>query len=63
MAEVERVATAGEIIVIARLVRQEPIVGRVVYAAETQRWAEMIALGRMIVDDVEDDLDAGIMQA
>ena len=63
MAEIERVAAAGEVIVIARLVRQEPIVRRIVDAAKAQRWAEVIALGGMIVNDVEDDLDAGIMQA
>src|SRR6476620_498093 len=63
MAEIECVDAAGEVVVIARLVRQEPVVRRIVYAAETQRWAEMIALSGMIVDDIEDDLDAGVMQA
>jgi hypothetical protein len=63
MAEIECVAAAGEVVVIARLIRLEPIVRRIVDAAKAQCRAEVIALGGMIVDDVEDDFDARIMQA
>ena len=61
-AHVERVAAAGEVHVVARVVRQQPVVGRVVDAAQRQRRAELVALGGVVVDDVEDDLDAGRVQ-
>ena len=63
MGEVERVAAAGEVIVIARLVRQKPIVGRVIDTAEAQCRPEMIAFRRMVVNHIENDLDACIVQA
>ena len=63
MRQVQRVAAAGEVVVVARRVRLEPIVRRVVDAAETERRAEMVAFGGVVVDDVEDDLDAGVVQA
>ena len=62
MRELERIAGAGEILVVARLVGQQPIVGGVVDAAIAQRRAHMVALGGVVVDHVENDLDAGIMQ-
>ena len=47
----------------ARIVGHEPVVARIVEAAERQRRAELVALGGVVVDDVEDDLDAGGVQA
>ena len=63
MREIERIPAAGEILVEARLAVLEPVVGLVVDAAEAQRPPEMIALGGVVVDDVEDHLDAGVVQA
>jgi hypothetical protein len=61
--QVERVAAAGHVVVVAGLISLQPVVGCVVDAAEAQRRAEMIAFGGVIVDDVEDHLDAGVVQA
>ena len=58
-AHVERVAGAGEVLVVARVVRQQPVVGAVVDAAQRQRRPEVVALGGVVVDDVEDDLEVG----
>ena len=62
MRELERIAGAGEVFVIARIVRREPVIRGVVDAAVAQRRAQMIALGGVVIDHVEDDLDAGIVQ-
>ena len=62
MGEVDRTAAAGEIVVEARIFLVQPVIGRVVDAAERQRRAHVIALGGVVVDDVEHHLDAGIMQ-
>ena len=59
---VQRVAAAGEVHVVARIVGDEPVVRRVVDALERQRRPEMIALGGVVVDDVEDDFEAGGVQ-
>ena len=55
--DVERVARAREVHVVARVVGHEPVVARVVDALEGQHRAEVVALGRVVVDDVEDHLD------
>ena len=60
--ELERIAGAGEIFVVARIVRRQPIVGGVVDAAIAQRRAHMVALAGVVVDHVEDDFDPGIVQ-
>src|SRR5262245_66428125 len=62
MGEIERVAAAREVVVVAGLVRQKPIIRGIVDAAEVERWTEVIAFRGMIVDDVQDDLDAGVVQ-
>ena len=56
---VEGVAGAGVVHVVALVVLDEAVVGRVVDALEAQRRTEVVALGGVVVDDVEDDLDAG----
>ena len=48
--------------VVARVARHEPVVGLVVDALERERRADVVALGGVVVDDVEDDLDAGLVQ-
>ncbi len=54
----QRVAGAGGVVVVLRVVVDEPVVGGVVDAAERQRRAHLVALGGVVVDHVEDDLDA-----
>ena len=52
----------GEVHVVARVVRDEPVVGGVVDALEGQHRPQVVALGGVVVDDVEDHLDAGAVQ-
>ena len=56
---VERVAGAGVVEVAARVVRLEPVVGLVVEAPQRERRAVVAAFAGVVVDDVEDDLQAG----
>ena len=56
---VEGVPGAGVVHVVLRLVLDQPVVRRVVDALEAQRRAEVVALGGVVVDHVEDHLDAG----
>ena len=62
MRELQRIAGAGEILVVARLVGQQPVIGGIVDAPVTQRGAHMVALARVVVDNIQDHLDARIMQ-
>ena len=62
-AEVQRVPGAGVVDVVARVLGQQPIVRRVVDAAERQRRAALVAFGGVVVDHVEDHLEAGVVQA
>ena len=59
---VERVARARVVHVEARVVGHEPVVALVVDAAEAEHRPEVVALGGVVVDDVEDHLDAGAVQ-
>ena len=47
----------------AAIVGDQPVVARIVEAAEGQRRAELAAFAGVVVDDVEDDLEAGGVQA
>ena len=47
---------------VARPVRLEDVVRRVVQAAEAERRPVVVAFRRVVEDDVEDDLDAGAVQ-
>ena len=62
MGHVQRIAAARVVHVVARAVGHEPVVGGVVDAAEGQRRTQVIALCRVVVDDVEDHLDSGLVQ-
>ena len=62
IAHVKGVAAAGEVHVIAGVFGRQPIVGGVIDAAEGKGWPEMASLGRMVVDDVQDHLDPGLVQ-
>ncbi len=53
----------GEVGVEARVVGVQPIVGGVVDAAQRERRSEMVALASVVVDDVENDLEPGAVQA
>ena len=57
MHRVERVAGPGEVHVVARVVRLEAVVRRIVDTLEGERRPEMAALGGVVVDHVEDHLD------
>ena len=62
VAHQQRVAGAGRVVVEARVLVDQPVVRRVVDAAERERRAEVVALCGVVVDDVEDDLDVGPVQ-
>ncbi len=58
---IERIAAASVIDVAAWIVELGAVIGEVIDAAKTKSRSSRVALGRVVVDDVEDDLDAGIM--
>lgn len=59
---VQGVAGPG-IAIVGRVLRaRHHVVGIVVDAFEAVHWPVVIALGRVVVDDIEDDFDAGLMQ-
>ena len=62
MDHVEAVPAAGEVDVAAPVRWIESIVRRVVDAAQRQRGAQLSALGRVVVDHVEDHLDADAVE-
>ena len=59
MEQVEGVPGPGEIHVFSRLFRREPVISGIIHAAKTQRRPEMISFRGMIINHVEDHLDAG----
>ena len=62
VASVETVARPGVVGVPREVVVVEFVVGAIVDAAETQGRADMVTFGRVVVDDVEDDLDTCLVQ-
>ena len=62
VAGVEAVAGAGEVLVELQVPVEESVVRGVVDAAEVDRRTEVVALGGVVVDDVEDHLDAGLVK-
>ena len=62
VAHEEAVAGARGVVVVVLGVVDEPVVRGVVDAPEAQRRPELVALGGVVVDDVEDDLDVGLVQ-
>ena len=63
MGQIQRVAATGIVDVVAAVVRTESVVGGVVDSAKTQRRPHLIAFGGMVVDHVQQDFDAGVVQA
>src|SRR3954453_18239405 len=61
MFEVQRIAGPGDVPIEAPIGLQSVIRG-IVNAAERQSGTEMVAFAAVVIDDVENDLDAGIMQ-
>jgi hypothetical protein len=59
---VQRVAAARVVHVMPRIVRHEPVVVQVVYAAQRERGPHVIALRRVVVNHVENHLDARRVQ-
>jgi hypothetical protein len=62
VAEVHGVAGPGVIDVAARLIPHQPVVRRVVDALERQRRPALVALRGVVVDHVQDDLEARVVQ-
>ena len=62
MPHVEAVAGAGGVEVVGAIVGDQAVIGGVVDALEAQARAQVVALGGVVVHDVEDDLDAGLVQ-
>ena len=62
MAHVQRVAATGDVNVITWVILLEPVVSGVVDAAEGQHRAVLVAFRRVVVDDVEDHLEARLVQ-
>ena len=58
----KRVAAAGEVHVVAAVFGRQPVIGGVVDAAERERRAQLVSFGRVVVDHVENHLDAGRVQ-
>ena len=58
----QRVAGTGGVEVVAGRSIDEAVVGAVVDASEGQRGAQVVALGRVVVDHVQDDLDVGLVE-
>ena len=62
IADVERVARARVVHVVLLVVLDQAVVRGVVDAPQRERRAHVVALGGVVVDDVEDDLDVGVVQ-
>ncbi len=62
MAQVQGVAGARVVDVVTLVVRHQPIVGGVVDAAHGKRRAHLVAFGGVVVDHIEDQLQARVVQ-
>src|SRR5450759_1949451 len=62
VAHQQAVAGARGVVVLRLVLVDEAVVGGVVDAPEGDRRALLVALGGVVVDDVEDDLDIGLVQ-
>ena len=61
---VQRVPAPGEVLIEPWLVRQQAVIRRVVDSAQRQRRSGMVAFPRVVVDNVEDDLEVrGVQRA
>ncbi|MOA18712.1 hypothetical protein D3C78_1390490 [compost metagenome] len=62
MAQVQGVAGAGIVDVIAFVIGHQPVVRGIVDTAHGQRRATLVALGGVVVDHIEDHFEAGVVQ-
>ena len=60
--EVQAVPASGEIVVEARIIAPQLVVGRIVDTAKAEGRPHLVPLGGMVVDDVQDDLDPRLVQ-
>ena len=63
MQHVQAVAGPREVHVVPLVLGLEPVERSVVDPAQGERRAQMVALAGVVVDDVQDDLDAGSVEA
>ena len=63
MKQIQAVTRPGEIEIEPGILRVQPVVGEIIYPAETKRWAEMISFRGMIVNYVENHFDSGGVEA
>ncbi len=63
VADIDRVAGSGIVDVAAAVIRQQAVVAEVVDAAERERGATVVAFRSVIVNDVQDHLEPGVMEA
>src|SRR5437660_436122 len=61
MADVQAVPRAGGVVVVLWRIADQPVVGTIVNAPEAERGSEVVVLRGVVVDDVEDELDARFM--
>jgi hypothetical protein len=61
MAKLERVPRAGEIVVVPLRLGHQIIIGLVVDSPEAEGWPQLVAFGSVIVDNVENDFDACVV--
>src|SRR5271166_2535426 len=61
MAKLERVPGAGEIGVVPRRPGLQMVIGLVVDSPKAEGRPQLVAFGSVVVDNVEDDLDAGVV--
>ncbi len=63
VAHVQGVAASGVVHVMPGILVHQPVVGGVVDALEGEGGAQVVPLAGVVVDHVEDDLDAGVVEA
>ena len=62
MTDVQRIARARVVDVVARLIGHQSVIRGVVDALERQRRSALVPFGRVVVDDVENHLEARVVQ-
>src|SRR5215208_2862079 len=63
MKQIQAVTSTCKIEVEPGVVRLQPIIGKIVDPAKTECWSEMISFRGMIINHVENQFDAGGVQA
>src|SRR5437763_14024032 len=58
MLHVKRVSRARVVHVVARVLRDKAVIGTVIDALERECWPKMVALGGMVVNDIENHFKA-----